>query len=233
MRAGLVACLLATGAAITAGASTGDDMPVPFEAAADGIDQASLTATWWQWALSLPLEPYMDRDGHLCALGQEGPVWFLAGTDGTFNATRQCQVPPGTYLFLPVVNRYAATELSAKKESTQPTCEELQKLIAMSADGLVRSRVTLDGKQIKNIAAYRVQSPGCFDPYPGLPRMEGKYPPLAASDGYWLLIPPLPAGQHVLDVDAHYRAAGGKGFETVQRFGYTLQVGAAPQYVAR
>ena len=30
----------------------------------------------------------------------------------------------------------------------------------------------------------------------------------AASDGYWLMLPPLSKGRHVLRVDAHYNNGG-------------------------
>jgi hypothetical protein len=61
--------------------------------------------------------------------------------------------------------------------------------------------------------------------------MEGRHAPLAASDGYWLLVPPVPPGRHMLEVDAHYRSDD--GFETLQRFKYELHMGTQPQYVMR
>src|SRR4051812_39446710 len=49
-----------------------------------GISTGEWTARWWRWALTQPIAPYLDPDGRLCDLGQEGPVWFLAGTNGHF-----------------------------------------------------------------------------------------------------------------------------------------------------
>lgn len=228
-----VAGLLVMGSACVPAAAETAVAPLPVDAVVGDLDQAALTAAWWQWALSLPVEPYMDRDGSWCGVGQQGPVWFLAGTDGSFDAQRHCQVPLDTHLFVPVAGRHATTPLAAKKESKLPGCEELQEQVAMPPAGLLRAKVTIDGMEVKDIAAYRVRSPGCFDPYPGLPPVEGKLAPLAASDGYWLLIPPLTPGTHRLSVDVHYRREGEKGFEMLQRFEYTLQLGSAPRYVMR
>lgn len=39
---------------------------------------------WVQWALALPWStgPINDATGASCAMGQQGPVWYLAGTTG-------------------------------------------------------------------------------------------------------------------------------------------------------
>src|SRR5258706_16430044 len=51
------------------------------------------TAEWWQFILSLPAaaNPLLDT-GAQCAVGQRGPVWFLAGSLGEV-VTRTCTVP--------------------------------------------------------------------------------------------------------------------------------------------
>jgi hypothetical protein len=43
-----------------------------------------LAAAWWNWALQFPeaTNPVVDATGEFCHLGQEGLVWFLAGTFG-------------------------------------------------------------------------------------------------------------------------------------------------------
>lgn len=188
-----------------------------------------LTARWWQWAMALPVEPYLDSDGSMCPLGHMGDVWFLAGTDGIRDdIVRTCDVPLGVSLLLPVVNRYTARPFAPRHGDTVPECEQLQAQSAMPPDGLVHAKVTLDGVELGPVAAHRVPSAGCFNPYPWLPEPEGKPAPLAASDGYWLLLDPLPPGRHVLDVDAHYRH---DGFEIVQRFRYVLRAGGGGNLV--
>lgn len=207
--------------------------PLPVGASVDGASQAALTVSWWQWAMALPVEPHLDPDGSLCASGQRGAVWFLAGTDGTGNVTRTCRIPLGVHLLVPVASRYATRSFAPKEGEGIPGCDELQEHAAMPADGLLKAVVVLDGIEVDGITAHRVRSQGCFDPYPGYPAAEGKPPPLAAGDGYWLLIPPLRPGTHELSVDAHYRRNGPGGFEIVQRYTYVLESGTRAEYVSR
>lgn len=60
---------------------------------------------WWRWAFALPHStgPITDQTGASCGLGQYGPIWFLAGTDGG-SATRNCTIPSNKFLFFPLVN---------------------------------------------------------------------------------------------------------------------------------
>ena len=45
---------------------------------------AEWTAEWWKWFISIPTgdNPLNDPSGERCALGQQGPVWFLVGSGG-------------------------------------------------------------------------------------------------------------------------------------------------------
>ena len=54
---------------------------------------ADLGSEWWQWALQAPAadNPLLDEDGSNCRVGQQGPVWFLAGTPQ--DATDSTAVP--------------------------------------------------------------------------------------------------------------------------------------------
>lgn len=195
-------------------------------------DTAALTVTWWQWAMSLPVEPWQVNHESMCVLGGQEEAWFLAGTDGIGDITRTCNVRLGVPLLAPVATRYIVRPFAPGKDEPVPDCPQLQARAAMPPQGLLRATVTLDGVDLGAIAQYRVQS-DCFDPYPSLPPPEGKPAPLAAADGYWLLLEPLTPGEHVLEVDAHYRREGKGGFEIVQRYRYVLQVGVTPRYVMR
>jgi hypothetical protein len=73
----------------------------------DGLPQ--LAAQFVQWSLSIPTDvnPVLDQTGEFCMVGQQGPVWFLAGTFFGGTVTRSCTVPEGTTLFFPVINGFA------------------------------------------------------------------------------------------------------------------------------
>ncbi len=191
-----------------------------------------LSAAWWQWAMSLPLEPYLDPDGRYCELGQKGAVWFLAGTDGSFDAHRQCRIPTGKYLFLPIINMIHQTPLGVKKDGKVMSCKTLQGSAAVNNDHLVSAVVLIDGVSVKNPATYRARSNGCFPLYPDL--KDDRYlTPIAASDGYWLMIEPLPPGRHTITVGANYGAPEGGYHRMVQNFEYVLLVGMQEGYVTR
>jgi hypothetical protein len=54
-----------------------------------------LSAQWWQWALSIPVDsnPLADPTKNDCMVGQGGSDWFLAGVFGGSSATRACTIP--------------------------------------------------------------------------------------------------------------------------------------------
>jgi hypothetical protein len=66
-----------------------------------------LSSRWTQWAMSNPWStgPINDPTGAACAMGQDGPVWFLAGTSGG-DAVRECTVPSLQPIFFPLVNYF-------------------------------------------------------------------------------------------------------------------------------
>lgn len=182
----------------------------------DGAGLGEWTARWWQWALAQWVEPYRDPDGRLCALGQDGAVWFLAGTDGTFDALRRCTVPAGKHVLVPVINMIH----HQVRRGVGPGCRALQAAASVNNDHLVSAVVLLDGKPLGDVSARRVRSAGCFPLDP-----DDEASPLAASDGYWIMLRPLPPGRHRLVVGANYGAPDEAYGGMRQNFEYVLDVG--------
>src|SRR5439155_9382309 len=90
----------------------------PPNSSAFGLSYGEWSARWWQWAYSLPVDHHPLFDTADCSAGQAGRVWFLGASfapsisDGgqiVAIATRDCRVPTGTALFVPVLNAEAAT----------------------------------------------------------------------------------------------------------------------------
>ncbi len=180
-----------------------------------GIALSEWTARWWRWADAQEIPPYLDPDGQLCHLGQSGPVWFLAGTDGQFQAQRECEVPEGKHVLLPVIN------MISYGIDGDESCRYLQQGAAMNNDHLVSAVVLLDGKPLADVRKRRVSSDGCFRMDPG-----DKTSMLAAADGYWILLDPLPRGRHTLSVGANYDTRQGGDYSGMQQsFEYVLYVG--------
>ena len=147
-----------------------------------------------------PVNPLTDSTGAHCAEGQDAKVWYLAGTFTPDPVTRSCTVPAGTALFFPIVNTFFAAE---------GTVEEMRARNAAFIDSIATMSVSIDGQSVENPVGYRAISPifslELFaDNIFGAP--EGIYEP-AVSDGFWLLLAPLPPGEHVI----HFSAASSDG----------------------
>lgn len=114
-----VASLIAggmAGAASTASALELSPRIIPPQAKIHGMTYGEWSARWWQWALSLPADqnPFSDADGSCTngANGQLGPVWFLTGginPIGEVEPVRDCTVPVGKALLLPLINIECST----------------------------------------------------------------------------------------------------------------------------
>jgi hypothetical protein len=190
------------------------------DARVEGTAIAVWTQRWWQWALAEPIAPYLDPDGRICDQGQGGPVWFLAGTDGSFNPHRECVVPTGKYLLLPVINM-----LYRETDARRPTpCATLQAGAAANNDHLISAVVLIDGVAVDDVARFRVRSDGCFV----LQHDDNGAALHAAADGYWLMLAPLAPGRHTLTVGANYGAPDQAFGHMLQNFEYVLYVGGHP-----
>jgi hypothetical protein len=183
-----------------------------------GMTYEQWAARWWQWALSIPADrnPLVDPTGQNCGVGQSGRVWFLAGTFGGGPATRVCTVPAGKALFFPIVNAaFVATEPGETEELAHDVLREHIDQVDVNTLG-----VELNGVSIPNLGSYRAHSPTFPVVFPddnlfGAP--AGFYP-IAAADGYWIMLAPLPPGTHTL----HFRGELPNG--TVLDVTYTLIV---------
>jgi hypothetical protein len=207
MRRPILARVFATSLALlpllpSAHAANANPRILPPHAKPYGQSYGEWSAAWWQWALSAPasVNPLIDSTGANCAEGQDAKVWYLAGTAGGGTATRSCTIPTGTALFFPIVNTFSAAE---------GTVEEMRAVTAAFIDSIAAMSVSIDGQSVENPVSYRAMSPVFSLTLPannifGVP--EGTYEP-AVSDGFWLLLAPLPPGEHVI----HFSAASSDG----------------------
>jgi hypothetical protein len=186
------------------------------------------SARWWQWALSIPAatNPVLDETGANCAQGQTGQVWFLAGSffGGTFD--RACTVPPRKALFFPIVNAaFGAAVFDCEPTGSGPCDVNVLRASAAASMDSVTIEASIDGVPVHNLSDYRVQSP-VFSVtlpegnVPGVP--SGTYAPMV-SDGYWLMLVPLSAGEHTIHFKGIITSGPFAGFET--EITYHLTVG--------
>jgi hypothetical protein len=171
---------------------------VPPGATPFGATYGEWSARWWQWALGIPADRSPFFDASACTHGaqdQDGPVWFLAGVvNETGIADRECSIPAGKAVLVPVVNVECST-----LEGNGTNEAELRACLATYRFGNVHA--TIDGVAVPDIERYFVESPSFELTLPannviGLPAGTGA----SVGKGYYLMLPPLSAGKrHVVE----------------------------------
>jgi hypothetical protein len=128
-------------------------------------------------------------------------------------------MPAGSSFLWPVVTAFFLCPTDCGPDGAAPngTPEEIR----AAAEGAINSlpelgyilECEIDGVPLSNIESYRAQSPvfygeiveGCiFNAVAPEFFPPGPYGP-AVSDGFWVMVPPLPVGEHVI----HFRAVIG------------------------
>jgi hypothetical protein len=154
--------------------------------------------------------PLFDETGANCAIGQEGHVFFLVGVlNETGTAVRtECVVPTGSMLFFPILNTICTNEPG----EFVPT-EELAPCAAGPISTATDLVVEIDGVSVENLQAFRAQSPvfeftlpegNVLGGQPGSCHPRDDVGPcvqyLAVADGFYLMLPPLPPGEHTIHI---------------------------------
>ena len=179
---------------------------------------------WWQWAFSMPdsESPIVDTVGSFCAVGQSGPVWFLAGGYNTSRIERTCEVPADRHLFFPVIN-----VVQMLYPATEADCPAIMAEAAQNNDSFVYLKVILDGAELDRPERFRLASDRCFDPYARTPAdAHAPTDALAATDGFWIMLRPLAPGPHHLEFRAFYTNDDAALGDMVQNIVYDLVVRA-------
>lgn len=183
--------------------SNGNQGVFPPDSEPFGLKYSEWTTKWWQWAYSLPEDdnPVADDTGKNCANNQDGPVWFLAGSFGG-KVTRECTVPGGVGILVPIIN----VACDSATEPDLDTEEELGECAKSDQDTVIEKELSVDRVEIANLDEYRFQS-ALFDLQFPENNIAGVEPQTAKakSDGYWVLLEPLPPGEH----EVHFKAALG------------------------
>jgi len=175
------------------------------------------SAEWWQFVFSIPLSanPIFDETGEKCMVGQYGPVWFLAGTFGG-TARRDCSIPEGKALFLPVLNNMLFNSPNVCGQGSEnDSADALRALIAPTSDNVTTLSVQVDDESVQGLKEdFRFKSkvfevslpedniynPLCVEA--GLGKVPaGIYSP-AVSDGFYVMLKPLPVGDHTIRIRA-------------------------------
>jgi hypothetical protein len=161
-------------------------MVVPPDVPVAGVSQADWSKAWWQWAGSFDrnLSPVADTTGEHCHLGQQGAVWFLAGTYRTSRTLRTCTVPRGKYVFFPLVNYVVMP-----RSSSDQNCERSIATARSITDAPSMLVMDLDGRRLVDLVKYRQATGECFDMGVLAQPRYRIFP--SAANGYYVMLKPL------------------------------------------
>jgi hypothetical protein len=175
------------------------------------------SAAWWQYVFSFsnPTSPFADDSGARCGSGQSGSNFFLVGTftttvdpNGVFlaSATRShCTVPAGKTLLFPVFNN----ECSSVEAPPFGPFTERKDLAACNhqfIDTVTDLHAEIDGVAVQGLQDFRICKTNlCFNspifevvlPARNILGVPAG-PAVSMSDGFYLLLHPLSAGQHTI-----------------------------------
>ncbi len=182
------------------------------DAVAYGRTYSEWSAAWQQWALSIPVANHPLFDNGDCSVAQSGKVWFLGGkfcaindpNCGTNHVVRSCSVPSGKALYIPILNaEWSVLEMNDPKYQIT----DLRSNAALNMDGAANLSFNVDGLRVPNLKKdFRVQSTAFMFTLPDDnlftavgegPYTGGSYFP-GVDDGVYVMLAPLPAGQHTI-----------------------------------
>jgi hypothetical protein len=194
----------------------------PIEEKHYGLTYSDWAERWWNWAVGIPADknPLKDPTGERCAIGQEGPVWFLgaAWSEGPKPIIRECTVPSDTALFFPIFNG----ETNELEEEKCKTVEQMRQCVIDSNKEWTISLMwaTVNDKVLNHLKEnYKVES-GPFNLTIPPNNVLGDVPAgttQAYQIGWYIMLEPLPPGKH----EVHFKA---KNADTVIDMLYRLTI---------
>ena len=164
-----------------------------------------LVKHWWQLTLSIPnaVRSELGTTDAACGLGQRGNVWFLSSDpSGDAPITRDCTIPRGRKLFVPLVTAVCTPFPGETLEENIQICRE-------AIDPYDQLTLTIDGRKRNDLIERRAQSRGfaawfpednIFDTPGQLDVPAGVY--IAVAEGQFALIEGLRVGEHVIHARA-------------------------------
>jgi len=192
--------ILVAATASSASAAAAPSGLVPPGGTFAGKTYGQWSASWWQWAVSMPAShsALADPTGANCALNQSGRVFMLAGVASAappFTAERTCHVPAGVALMVPIINNECSSSPQDCGAST-----DYNTLLAAAAGGLngATTKVKLDGVALHAVLAVSPAPPFPLDWVAGNPFGIDPGPTVSVADGFYVLLRPLTPGHHRL-----------------------------------
>lgn len=226
----LATILISLGGGAT-GVAAAEGAPPSTPTAGANTPSAKLTKAWLRWLMGQPWEPgpIPDQTGANCGMGQDGPVWFLAGTTGG-PVTRHCTIPQGKQLYFPLINHWI------RWWDWQLEIPENMEMAAAAFDYTRAHTCTLilrlDGEDVLAGGFDAMADQlwvNTYEPFDVVVNEQwGEYGPyfgpmFAHGGGYYARMHPLTPGDHVLEFGGSLCDGGSTLFETSAK--YYLHIG--------
>lgn len=161
-----------------------------------GNTYSGWSIAWWRWAFSLSgsNNPIVDPSGASCGVNQRGAVWFLAGV-GNAETSPVCTVPEDKAVLAPVINGECST-LEGTAESDLASCAQSQ----MDLVDLSTLTASVDGQPVDATQFRFHTNEYAITAVPNNPFGAQAGTGRSVADGFYLLLRPLSAGRHTVDV---------------------------------
>jgi hypothetical protein len=186
----------------------------------------NLQVHWWKWILGIPAadSPVLDETGDDCDVDQKGPIWYLAGFAGSSegppfggSAERDCTIPEGKDILIPIFNTVCAEQTDAATIKQVLGLEENDKIPpSQLKEGLIlctdffmdlvdTKEFSIDGQALADdeLNDFRVVSPQFQIVYPDgnvFNQSPTNVKQKAVAQGYWVLVKGLEPGEHTIEV---------------------------------
>lgn len=172
-----------------------------------GTTYEQLTLDWYAWTVEQPVtnNPAFDETGEDCGVGQTGDVWMLAGSFTSPTVSRTCTVPADKAIFFPMINYYGCQQLYEAYGLEFILDDEIAWMTALG-DYVSELHASVDGQLLADPFRYQIgptqfsvdlPEEDNFLQHFGL-EIKGTMDPCVTS-GYWMLLEPLPAGEHTVN----------------------------------
>lgn len=204
-------------------AQSSDGRVLPPHSIVVGKTLGEWSAVWWKWAYAIPVNdnPLLDSTGAKSKFGDVGAVFFLAGLfnpSGSASVTRTVTIPANKFIFFPLENFVddnvgnGCTTPSSTPCPSRLTIDALKAQINGALPGIRALHASIDGQPVSDsdlfshrevapVFSYTLQlTDNLQEVVNGIttPDATGTVFP-AVADGYYLMLRPLPAGQHVIN----------------------------------
>jgi len=194
-----------------ASASNAGIMPPPSHPY--GLSYAEWAARYWQWALAFPATANPAADTAPPESGQSGPVWFLPSVTGNRTVTREMTIPADTALFFPALSVYW-NNADCPNNTTLTEAELLEISNAQWDDFASITACSINGVPVAGLdnpqeSPYRVETDLFYVTVAdhdnqiaasGTPCFPDGGTIDTVSVGAFLMVKPLPVGQHTIRV---------------------------------